>query len=539
MNTTNTTTNTWDFEAFLNSDVLATIRNQNKTYDIIVRTTGSVSTIASMFLIVHILRSHHGLSTTYHRLVFGLCIGDILSSFAHDLGSTMVPKEMKYFIPSAQGNMTTCTAQGFMFAVGSLIANMYNCSICFYYLSIIRYNKKDEYIRNKLEPWFHGISILLPLVCCFIFMAMKAYNVYGTTCFVVPNEPPHCIGYESGDTPEGFSIPCGRGNGKENPILYLVTSIAGFGSTLIFTPTVIVGTMLLMYRSVSKIEKNMRNYGVGALRLNARSGGGNRGDNAGTTNNTTCTNDQRDGVMRRVKRLIMCTIPRCLRHHDQPRPTSRSNRATSQKRSILYMATGYALAWAFVQIPFIIISYLHQSYVIAILTACLSPLQGLFNLLVFMSPKVRSTKQPRRGENLSWRQAFIKAYMSRGERRRTGRNLSSGNTRTASRVSAWKQRVQRYLNSILSRPRSTRDTRRSNESNARTASKNDQSSTNQKQVSAPAEKLTSSNPHLADDMKDAEGNNTIRPQEQQEELFATDGDDEEKCKEQEAPSRLG
>jgi hypothetical protein len=80
---------------------------------------------------------------------------------------------------------------------------------------------------------------------------------------------------------------------------------------------------------------------------------------------------------------------------------------------------------------------------------------------------------------------------------------------------------------------------RSNESNAPTTSKNDQSSTNQKQVSAPAKKLTSSNPHLADDMKAAEGNNTIRPQEQQEELFATDGDDEEKCKEQEAPSRLG
>jgi hypothetical protein len=37
MNTTNSTTNTWDFEAFLNSDVLATRRNQIKTYDIIVR----------------------------------------------------------------------------------------------------------------------------------------------------------------------------------------------------------------------------------------------------------------------------------------------------------------------------------------------------------------------------------------------------------------------------------------------------------------------------------------------------------------------
>ena len=139
---------------------------------------------------------------------------------------------------------------------------------------------------------------------------------------------------------------------------------------------------------------------------------------------------------------------------------------------------------------------------------------------------------------MSWRQAFIKAYMSRGERRRTGRNLSSESTRTFSRVSAWKQRVHNFLKSLLSRTRRTRDMR-SNESNAPTTSKNDQSSTNQKQVSAPAEKLTSSNPHLADYMKDAEGNNTIRPQEQQEELFATDGDDEEKCKEQEAPSRLG
>ena len=46
-------------------------------------------------------------------------------------------------------------------------------------------------------------------------------------------------------------------------------------------------------------------------------------------------------------------------------------------------------------------------------------LQRLFNFLVFMFPKVRNAKRSRRGEeNLTWRQAFIKAYMSRGERRR-------------------------------------------------------------------------------------------------------------------------
>jgi hypothetical protein len=71
------------------------------------------------------------------------------------------------------------------------------------YLSIIRYNKKDEYIRNKLEPCFHGISSIIPLVCGFIAIAMKAYNAgyeYGAVSYlrVVPNDPPqHCIGYNN------------------------------------------------------------------------------------------------------------------------------------------------------------------------------------------------------------------------------------------------------------------------------------------------------------------------------------------------------
>ena len=118
--------------------------------------------------------------------------------------------------------------------------------------------------------------------------------------------------------------------------------------------------------------------------------------------------------------------------------------------------------------------------------------------------------------------------MSRGERRRTGGNLSSRNNRTAgSRVSAWKQRVQRSLKSLLSRT-STRDTSRSNDepNNARITT--DHQSSNPEQDSALAEKLSLSNPHLADgDMKDVEENNITRPQQEQEELLAMDGADGE------------
>ena len=45
---------------------------------------------------------------------------------------------------------------------------------------------------------------------------------------------------------------------------------------------------------------------------------------------------------------------------------------------------------------------------------------------------------------------------------RIERNLSSRNMHTGSRVSAWKQRVQRFMKSLLLRT-STRDTSRSNE----------------------------------------------------------------------------
>ena len=140
MNTNNTTANTstfpdswddlwkldqpllFDFEAFLTSDLIAARRNQISTIGVIRHTTGSVSTIASTCLVLHILRSHRGLSTTYHRLVFGLSVADIMSSFAMALGSPMTN--------GAEGNELTVTRQ-----LALLRDSLLNkCGICVYYL---------------------------------------------------------------------------------------------------------------------------------------------------------------------------------------------------------------------------------------------------------------------------------------------------------------------------------------------------------------------------------------------------------------------
>jgi hypothetical protein len=203
-------------------------------------------------------------------------------------------------------------------------------------------------------------------------------------------------------------------------------------------------TMILMHRSVAKIEKKMKNYGVNALRLAARSGG-----------NADNTEDQGRGVMDRIKKRINCLIPTCLRRDDD-QVASRSNNLTSQKRAILQMATSYVLAWGFVFIPLmfglIVRMLLDEFRIPEILIAIFTPLQGLFTFLAYMAPKVRNAKRSKR-ENLTWFQAFIKAYISRGDRRST-RNTSL----TSNRSSTTYQKMKKFVTRRSVSRRSERDT---------------------------------------------------------------------------------
>ena len=108
------------------------------------------------------------------------------------------------------------------------------------------------------------------------------------------------------------------------------------------------------------------------------------------------------------------------------------------------MAVGYAGAWLLVWTPyFVLVGFIivvkSPPEPLMILVARTGPLQGFFNFLVFMAPKVRTTRMLaiRRGrssdnnnqnqqQRLTWCQAFYKAYMSRG-RRREDRNMRNNN----------------------------------------------------------------------------------------------------------------
>ena len=72
-----------DFNAWLKSDDRAELYSEIETFPIMKHISGTLSLVASITLVWILLRYHVRLSTTTNRLLFALCVADIMSSSAH------------------------------------------------------------------------------------------------------------------------------------------------------------------------------------------------------------------------------------------------------------------------------------------------------------------------------------------------------------------------------------------------------------------------------------------------------------------------
>jgi hypothetical protein len=71
---------------------------------------------------------------------------------------------------------------------------------------------------------------------------------------------------------------------------------------------------------------------------------------------------------------------------------TKSNKMTSQKRAVLHMAFGYAGTRLLVWSPYFVFAVFFIDTVV-ILADSMTPLLGFFNFVVFMAPKVRTTRR--------------------------------------------------------------------------------------------------------------------------------------------------
>merc|ERR1712038_2116632 len=140
--------------------------------------------------------------------------------------------------------------------------------------------------------------------------------------------PPHCHGYEVGETPPGFKIPCGRGLEGANKFLWLRL-------VLLLIPIIFMMVPLgMIYQAVRKQEKKLEKYGVGALRANLQQ----------STNIDTTGGDLQQGSLWTRLRTSLAAFASSL--INAKAPVTRSNKnAQSQSRAVMHKAFGYFFAW--------------------------------------------------------------------------------------------------------------------------------------------------------------------------------------------------
>jgi len=358
-----------------------------------------LSMVASCIQIWMILRSHKRLSSTSHRLLIGMCTSDVIYSISMSFFNVMAPSDDSYYSWNARGNTTSCDIQGFIQSLGYSLTSFYIWSLNIYFLSVVKYQKSDEYIRTKIEPFLHIFTIATSLLLCILALIRQNFNDGGIgSCTSFGYEPPHCQNYENGYIPEGFDIPCGRGLDGATIVFVFLLCIT------VATPVILGGTLTMIYKAVLQVEKTLDKYSVGVLR------------------------DIDVSQVVKPKRALSLIISKASLEKNNHTLPSRPNTTTrSHSRAVMQKAVAYScsylLTWLFIVIYAVFRASGKESpLAILYLVATFIPLQGLFNLLIFMHPRMISSKTR---ENLSWRRAFVDAFWSRGDTTRSRSTRSS------------------------------------------------------------------------------------------------------------------
>jgi hypothetical protein len=206
--------------------------------------TALASVVGSLLIIrdVIVLRKNRSDAlSTRHRLLAGMSVCDIISSSAWFLTSWPVPEDMPFGLWNV-GNKDTCSAQGFFIQL-SIGTVTYNACLALYYLLVIRYGWKNEYISRHVEPWMHFVAVAFALITSFAALALDLYHSIGWTCGISAY-PPYCIQSYENKGPTN----CIRG---DNARIFLVAFRIGPTCCII---VFLVVSLFLVYWKIRTVE---------------------------------------------------------------------------------------------------------------------------------------------------------------------------------------------------------------------------------------------------------------------------------------------
>lgn len=322
---------TYDYEASeTDYQDITNYTTQQKVLAIVPKFTSLLSIIGSFLIILMILRRKKDERRTYHNLMLGMSISDILVTTSWFVTTWPVPKGTPGAY-GAVGNMQTCTAQGF-FGQFSITVVMYNATLSLYYFLIIDKGWTDDKI-SKIEPFFHLNAFAWGIGTCVAGIILELFNPLGWSCYITG----YPLGCKESWENNGVTT-CNRGDNSK------IYQWAFFYAPLWAIMLISTGLMYSVYRCVKNQELRTSAYASHTVE-------------------------------------------------------------TSKKiaRQALYYLGAFYVSWTFPTIDKLIYLFTGNiSYAIILLSAMLMPMQGFFNLLVYMRPTYLRCKNPQQNFLMAW-----------------------------------------------------------------------------------------------------------------------------------------
>ena len=383
-----------------------------------------------------------GLQTPYRRLIFSISTSDILQSLSAFLGPFLNVSNTVPWAYLAVGNKHTCRLDGFLFAIGSGAAPMYSCCLSIYYYCKLYKKMSNEAFAYKIERWLHIIIISFLLISNIFALVANTFNgsVTGAYCTYAVL-PTGCR-----QRPDIF----GECNASPDP--NTVTILTLLNSVIVPAISMIVAVLLLsvlLWKIVAQ-EKIFSNTttssGNGNIVLSRQS---NNEEISNLHRNLSEELEQEEPLevqvlskdTEEVKKSFLCietpgeaavTASTSLRRQN----TTQTEVSDRDKTSSLARAYRQEMmAQLLLYSSSLLLVYLIYMSALAIVLVgktphpthfsfaqFLFPLQGLFNIIIYLRPAARITRIRRQGT--SWIKAYYLIIKNGGEALKEHRPLA-------------------------------------------------------------------------------------------------------------------
>jgi hypothetical protein len=333
--------------------------------------TGSISFIASLTIIIMIFRSTVKLSTIYRRIILGTSVFDLLQSLSQVLSTIAMEKGAVW---SAIGNHASCQFKGFLVIVGSCGAVLYSLSLTLYFLLVIKYEMSEALVKQRFEPYFHAVPILFSLAIGIITYATHNINPSGPTCWI-DSRPPNCR-----DDPD---VDC---ESFGNPNLF---KLASFGVPAILVFIINCFILGVIWRKVRYQALSSQRLRQQQSLVTPRTPQGQAQAQTPDKSFFNCSPCRPQSSSLKQQQDVLSPLAARL---------ARPSKAMIQRiKEVSNRAAAYIIGFLFTYLFSFIYRFWqpfgHVPFFIIFLSKSLTPLQGFFNVLIYIYPHVVSCRR--------------------------------------------------------------------------------------------------------------------------------------------------